>query len=233
MVFSSQLSEDQLGQAIVVQCQRKVSSASDLTTEAEWLWSAEDNKVPSLCILSPKRSISAKWGGCVALLGNPQTEIPQELFDGWADRVSTEKHYNANERRLVDRRGTLLIPCPIFQKVVLRQWICYWRPRTIPNQHIQPWRKLPKLGIVNLPMSAEANTSVTTETTESIRLKIKKLANSCIDGSPEITMASLKQILLKAVGVGTTLGTRSRILSYGRRRRKLNVLQSMWKESSR
>jgi hypothetical protein len=101
MVFSSQLSDDQLGQAIVVQCQRKVSSASDLTTEAEWLWSAEDNKVPSLCILSPKRSISAKWGGCVALSGHPQTEIPQELFDGWADRVSTEKHYNANERRFV------------------------------------------------------------------------------------------------------------------------------------
>lgn len=112
MVFSSQLSDGQLGQAIVVQCQRKVSSAWDLTTEAEWLWSAEDNKVPSLCILSPKRSISAKWGGCVALLGNPQTEIPQELFDGWADRVSTEKHYNSNERRLVDRRGTLLIPWP-------------------------------------------------------------------------------------------------------------------------
>jgi hypothetical protein len=112
MVFFSQVSDDQLGQAIVVECQRKVSSLSDLTTEAEWLWSAEDNNVPSLCILSPKQSISAKWGGCVALLGNPQREIPKELFDGWADRVSREKHYSANERRLVDGRGTLLIHWP-------------------------------------------------------------------------------------------------------------------------
>ncbi|PYV96632.1 MAG: hypothetical protein DMG86_20165 [Acidobacteria bacterium] len=43
-------------QALVVQCQRKVSSPSDLIREAEWLWSAEDNKVPSLCLQSPKQS---------------------------------------------------------------------------------------------------------------------------------------------------------------------------------
>jgi len=111
MVFS-QLSDDQLGQAIVVQCQRKVSSASDLVKEAEWLWSAEDKKVPSLCIQSPRQSISAKWGGCVALLGNPQSNIPQELLDGWAARVLREQHYNADKRRLVDGRGTLLIHWP-------------------------------------------------------------------------------------------------------------------------
>jgi len=111
MVFS-ELSDDQLGQAMVVQCHRKVSSPADLIREAEWLWSAEDNKVPSLCILSPKLSISATWGGCVALLGNPQSKIPQGLFDGWAERVSREKHYSANARRLVDGRGKLLIFWP-------------------------------------------------------------------------------------------------------------------------
>lgn len=111
MVFS-QLSDDEPGQAMVVQCQRKVSSPSDLIREAEWLWSAEDNKVPSLCIQSPKQSISAKWGGCVALLGSPQIKIPQEMFDGWAERVSREKYYNASERRLVDGRGALLIHWP-------------------------------------------------------------------------------------------------------------------------
>lgn len=98
MVFS-ELLDDQLGQAIVVRCQHKVSSPADLIREAEWLWSAEDNKVPSFCFQSPARSISAKWGGCVALLGNPEREIPQALIDGWADRVAKEEHYNANERR--------------------------------------------------------------------------------------------------------------------------------------
>jgi hypothetical protein len=111
MVFS-QLSDHQLGQAIVVQCQRKVSSPSDLIREAEWFWSAEDNKVPSLCVQSPKQSISATWGGCAALLGNPEGQIPPEMFNSWVERVSREKHYNANERRLVDDRGTLLIRWP-------------------------------------------------------------------------------------------------------------------------
>ena len=48
----------------------------------------------------------------MALLGDPQSAVPQTLFDGWAERVSREKHYNANERRLVDRNGRLLIGWP-------------------------------------------------------------------------------------------------------------------------
>lgn len=110
MVFS-RLPDNQLGQAIIMPCQREVSSPADLIAEAEWLWSAEDNKVPSLCALSPTQSISAGWG-CVALLRNPQSNVPRELLDGWAERVSREQHYNANERRLVDSRGTLLIDWP-------------------------------------------------------------------------------------------------------------------------
>jgi len=110
MVFSSELSEDQFGQAIVVQCQRDVSCSSDLIKEAEWLWSAEDNEVPSLCCLSPKQSISAKWGGCVALLANPHGEIHQNLLGDWAKHAAG--HYKANERRLVDGRGMLQIPWP-------------------------------------------------------------------------------------------------------------------------
>jgi hypothetical protein len=111
MVFS-QLSDDQLGQAIIMPCLRGVSSAADLIAEAEWLWSAEDNKVPSLSVRPPAQSISAEWGGCVALLRNPQSNVPQELLDRWAERVLSEQHYNANERRLVDGRGTLLIDWP-------------------------------------------------------------------------------------------------------------------------
>jgi hypothetical protein len=46
-------------------------------------------------------------------LRNPQSNVPQELLDGWADRVLREQqHYNANERRLVDGRGMLLIDWP-------------------------------------------------------------------------------------------------------------------------
>jgi hypothetical protein len=110
MVFSSELSEDQFGQAIVVQCQRDVSSSSDLVKEAEWLWSAEDNEVPSLCCSSPKQFISAKWGGCVALLANPHSEIPQNLLSDWATHVA--RHYKANDLRLVDGKGILQIRWP-------------------------------------------------------------------------------------------------------------------------
>ena len=56
-------------------------------------------------------SVSAEWG-CVALLRNRQSNVPQELLDSWAERVLREQHYNANELRLVDRRGTLLIDWP-------------------------------------------------------------------------------------------------------------------------
>jgi hypothetical protein len=111
MVFS-RLSEDQFGQAIVVPCQREVSSLADLIAEAEWLWSAEGNKVPSRCTLAPAQRISAKWGGCVALLRNPQSYVPQELLDGWADHVLREPHYNANDQRRVGGKGTLLIDWP-------------------------------------------------------------------------------------------------------------------------
>ena len=48
MIFSPEHQEDQFGQAVVVQCRRDVACAPDLIREAEWLWSAEDNKVPSL-----------------------------------------------------------------------------------------------------------------------------------------------------------------------------------------
>lgn len=48
----------------------------------------------------------------MALLLNSYSEIPQQVLDGWADRVSEEPNYNANERRLVDNRGILQIDWP-------------------------------------------------------------------------------------------------------------------------
>jgi hypothetical protein len=109
IVFSSDLSEEQFGQAIVVRCQRDVSSSPDLIKEAEWLWSAENKTVPSLCCSSPKQRISATWG-CVALLESPHNEIPQNLLGDWAKHVAG--HYGPSERRLVDDRGLLQIPWP-------------------------------------------------------------------------------------------------------------------------
>jgi hypothetical protein len=109
MVFWPECQEEELGQAIVVQCQRRVASSGDLVNEAEWLWSAEVNDVPSLCCLSPKRGISATWG-CVALLRNPHSQVPRDLLADWAAHVA--RHYQAANSRLVDTQGMLQIPWP-------------------------------------------------------------------------------------------------------------------------
>jgi hypothetical protein len=118
MVFGNP-SEVPLGQALVVQCERAVTSTSDLIIEAEWLWSAEESTnakeaVPRFCACSPERRVSPSAGdwGCVALLGNPNREIPRQLLDEWANRVAKEAHYNANKRRLVDPQGMLQIDWP-------------------------------------------------------------------------------------------------------------------------
>jgi hypothetical protein len=101
MVFS-RFSEDQLGQAKVVQCRNTVSSLPDLITEAEWLWAAENKHPPNQCI-------SSNWG-CVVLLIHPEKEIPQDLLDGWAKHVAAS--YREDDGRLVDRRGILQIVWP-------------------------------------------------------------------------------------------------------------------------
>src|SRR5271157_3294287 len=108
MVFA-QLPAEQFGQGKVIRCKRPATSASDLVIEAEWLWSAEDNKVPRLCNPTPEHRISAGWG-CVALLINPLSNIPQTLCDAWTKRVSEEKA--SDGKHLVDCGGMLQIPWP-------------------------------------------------------------------------------------------------------------------------
>jgi hypothetical protein len=82
-------------------------------SDGGYLWSAESNNVPHLCILSPERRISPKgrWG-CVALLGNPDKKIPQQLFNDWTERVLKEPDYTAGDARLVDNRGVPQIGWP-------------------------------------------------------------------------------------------------------------------------
>ena len=118
MVFSD-LPEDQFGQARVVLCKRRVRTAGDLITEAEWLWSAEESteqqdRVPHFRVCSPDRRVSPrrKCWGCVALLKNPHKDVPQQLLDDWAKRVAKEAHYNASPMRLVDDKGILQIRWP-------------------------------------------------------------------------------------------------------------------------
>lgn len=105
MVFDPP-SEAPIGTAKVVQCQRCILTSADLIGEAEWLWSAERKRVPCL-FNSPERIISAGWG-CVALLCNPQSHIPAEIIEGWAQRVASEDA--ARNKHLVDERGLLQIP---------------------------------------------------------------------------------------------------------------------------
>jgi hypothetical protein len=119
MVFS-ELPVDQFGQARIVQCRSEVRSVSDLITEAEWLWSAEESTdekdvVPRFRVCQPEHHISPKKGrgwGCVALLNNPNRKMPEGLLDEWTKRVAIEAHYNANPLRRVDNKGMLQIPWP-------------------------------------------------------------------------------------------------------------------------
>ena len=83
MVFSMNLCEEQFGRAIVVPCKQRVKSICDLLEEAKFLWMAESGH------LGP---ISAKWG-CVAVVENPDRPIPDDLREGWAERVSRESCY--------------------------------------------------------------------------------------------------------------------------------------------
>ena len=111
MVFSQALTKDseKLGHGIVIPCNNTVKSASDLITEAECLWTAESNNDPNGCI-------SAKWG-CVGLMVNPNSHIPDSLLEKWKERVNKERNYGCityakGEKKIVSDCGLLEIPWP-------------------------------------------------------------------------------------------------------------------------
>jgi hypothetical protein len=106
MVFSRECKD---GHGAVVRCIHPVSSVSDLISEAEHLWAAEQNTTVG-------RQISADWG-CVTLLCCPDRRAPQSLLTGWANRVAQERNYgNATqepgEGGLVSAGGLLQIAWP-------------------------------------------------------------------------------------------------------------------------
>ena len=98
------------GHAKVVRCRREVETGNDLIGEAEHLWTAERNR-------KPNGRVAANWG-CVALLWNPASRIPETVLNGWAIRVSADKDYGsvpqlASEGILVSDEGLLNIPWPV------------------------------------------------------------------------------------------------------------------------
>jgi hypothetical protein len=97
------------GRAKVVRCSHRISSPQDVVREAECLWKAEQ---PS----AQANRIAAKWG-CVALLCNPERKIPEDIPQGWANRVAREPEYGVvrqteEEGCLVSGDGLLRIPWP-------------------------------------------------------------------------------------------------------------------------
>ena len=112
MVYSSCLSEEDFGQAIVVPCKEEVRNGTDLIKEAVELWTAETANGKN-----KKRRISASWG-CVALLENPDNSVSDDVRKCWNKRVSDESDYGKNiicaydEEVVINRCGDLKIPWP-------------------------------------------------------------------------------------------------------------------------
>ena len=107
MVFSGLADE---GQAKVVRCRHDIFTLVDLNDEAEHLWAAESLEKKS-------NRVSSGWG-CVALLSNPDREVPAEVTDGWAKRVAETEGYGkmphaSGERPPVSAEGLLRISWPL------------------------------------------------------------------------------------------------------------------------
>lgn len=99
-----------MGNAIAVSFRLTIETYNQLILEAEYLWAAERHKNLS------NGHLSAEWG-CVALLANPTSQIPQNLLDGWTHRISQENHYGEfnrtkSEEPCVTPNGFMNIPWP-------------------------------------------------------------------------------------------------------------------------
>lgn len=88
------------GEARVFECKSTVSSIGELVREAQALWLAEsrDGTAPQ-----PTETLSAGWG-CVTLLANDRSNVPQSLLDQWAERVSQERFGKVGQRSYDHRR---------------------------------------------------------------------------------------------------------------------------------
>ena len=106
MVFSKSAPA---GRARVLRYSHAITSADDLTTEALRLWEAEE-------LSRNTGRIAASWG-CVALLCNPKSKIPEDILKAWAQRIQREPVYGspshlADEDALISKDGLLQIDWP-------------------------------------------------------------------------------------------------------------------------
>src|SRR5574341_305605 len=95
-----------IGSAIAIPFRSTIETHNQLIQEAEYLWAAERHSNLS------NGHLSANWG-CVALLVNPTSQIPQDLLDRWTRRISQENRYGEFSRTkleepCVDRKSTRL-----------------------------------------------------------------------------------------------------------------------------
>ena len=99
-----------LGVAKAIPFRIDIETTVSLIAEAELLWAAERKAVGG------EGTLSASWGS-VALLTNPNSDIPGPMLEGWAARVASEIHYGRisharSEHTVVSRDGHLGIPWP-------------------------------------------------------------------------------------------------------------------------
>ncbi|MBX9692721.1 MAG: hypothetical protein K2Z81_10080, partial [Cyanobacteria bacterium] len=73
------------GTAQVLPCKTSVLTCSHLLDEAISLWAVESGRAEG--------QVLSRWGA-VGLLKNPAREIPQELLESWAHKVSTGNDYD-------------------------------------------------------------------------------------------------------------------------------------------
>jgi hypothetical protein len=107
-------------QARVFECKLTVSCIEELVREAQALWLAES---PDGSPRQPTETLSGGWG-CVTLLVNDQSNVPQSLLDQWAERISQERfgrvrqrsydsqRYSVNGVSSITDQGTLAIDWP-------------------------------------------------------------------------------------------------------------------------
>jgi hypothetical protein len=109
-----------IGQAKVIACQRGATSVTDILSQAEALWRAER---PKDARPAPGQLYSASWG-CVAMLLQPNGNIPSDVLDEWARQAEQEcsgpgrernydpTAYSVKGRAAIDKCGLLQIPWP-------------------------------------------------------------------------------------------------------------------------
>lgn len=82
------------GQAKILECLQGNDTIGDIIRVAQALWLAES---PDGSPRRPTETLASNWG-CVVMLANPRSTLPESLFDEWRIRVAKEKHHKTQAR---------------------------------------------------------------------------------------------------------------------------------------